>query len=160
EVPESRTIGGHSAGNHAPAGLDTRAQFSAKTGEARSDALVPLVPVVRSLPCIVGYADWGWGSGAALPSTWRRGGPLRQWGRYQFRSPSSAIALGSTTDRMMVASISRATATPKPICWNMTRSPWVKPVKTATMISAAPVMIRAVEAAPQRTAAVVPAPWS
>ena len=47
---------------------------------------------------------------------------------------------------MIVASISSATATPKPICWNMTRSPIAKPLKTATMISAAPVISRAVEA--------------
>jgi hypothetical protein len=58
------------------------------------------------------------------------------------------------------ASSSRATATPKPICWNMTRSPRAKPQKTATMMSAAPVMIRAVEATPQRTAAAVSATWS
>ena len=49
---------------------------------------------------------------------------------------------------MMVASMRRAVATPKPICWNMTSWPAAKPAKTATMISAAPVMIRAVEAAP------------
>ena len=62
--------------------------------------------------------------------------------------PSSFIALGSMTERIIVASISNATATPKPICWNMTRSPIAKPRNTATMISAAPVMIRAVEATP------------
>ena len=49
---------------------------------------------------------------------------------------------------MIVASISSATATPKPICWNITRSPRAKPANTATMISAAPVMMRAVEATP------------
>ena len=39
---------------------------------------------------------------------------------------SSAMAAGS--DRAdHVASISSATATPKPICWNMTRSPRAKP---------------------------------
>ena len=53
---------------------------------------------------------------------------------------------------MIVASISSATATPKPICWNMTRSPIAKPTKTATMISAAPVISRAVEATPHATA--------
>ena len=45
---------------------------------------------------------------------------------------------------MMVASISKAMATPKPICWNITSSPAAKPEKTATMIKAAPVMMRAV----------------
>ena len=56
---------------------------------------------------------------------------------------------------MIVASISSATATPKPICWNMIRSPRAKPENTATMISAAPVMIRAVEPTPNMTASVV-----
>ena len=56
---------------------------------------------------------------------------------------------------MIVASISSATATPKPICWNMTRSPRAKPLKTATMIRAAPVISRAVEATVWVTASVV-----
>ena len=73
-------------------------------------------------------------------------------GRYQFQRPRSFIALGSTIERMIVASISSATATPKPICWNMIRSPIAKPRNTATMINAAPVMIRAVEATPCTTA--------
>jgi hypothetical protein len=60
-----------------------------------------------------------------------------QWGRYQLRSPRKAIALGSTTERMRVASSRGAMAIPKPICWNMTRSPRAKPAKTATMINAA-----------------------
>ena len=71
-----------------------------------------------------------------------------QRGRYQFHSPSSFIMLGRTTDRMIVASARSATATPKPICWNMTRSPDAKPANTATMISAAPVMIPAVVLSP------------
>ena len=54
-----------------------------------------------------------------------------------------------------VASIRSATAIPKPICWNMTRSPIAKPPKTATMISAAPVMSRAVDETPWTTASVV-----
>ena len=58
---------------------------------------------------------------------------------------------GSSTDRISVASISRETATPKPICWNMTRSPAAKPPKTAMMMSAAPVMSRAVELTPKAT---------
>jgi hypothetical protein len=36
----------------------------------------------------------------------------------------------------------------EPICRNMTRSPRAKPLKTAMMISAAPVMIRPVEPTP------------
>jgi hypothetical protein len=68
--------------------------------------------------------------------------------------------LGSTTERMIVASIRSAAATPKPICWNMISSPEAKPAKTATMIKAAPVMIRAVEATPKMTASVVSPVWS
>ena len=37
---------------------------------------------------------------------------------------------------------------PNPICWNITRSPVAKPAKTATMISAAPVISRAVDVMP------------
>ena len=59
---------------------------------------------------------------------------------------------GRSTDRISVASISSEMATPKPICWNMTRSPRAKPTKTAMMISAAPVISRAVEATPYATA--------
>jgi hypothetical protein len=53
---------------------------------------------------------------------------------------------------MRVASISSETATPKPICWNMTRSPTAKPPNTAMMISAAPVISLAVEPIPCATA--------
>ena len=60
--------------------------------------------------------------------------------------------LGRTTERMTVASSSSAIATPKPICWNITSFPAAKPAKTTTMISAAPVMIRAVDATPPTTA--------
>src|SRR5512132_3232875 len=97
-----------------------------------------------------------WPPGAAC-STWSRGSQASQRGRYQFQSPSSFIALGSTTERMTVASIRRAAATPNPICWNMISSPLAK---TATMIKAAPVMIRAVEATPKVTASVVSPFWS
>jgi hypothetical protein len=55
---------------------------------------------------------------------------------------------GTSTARTIVASIRSATATPNPICWNMIRSPIAKPQKTAMMISAAPVMSRAVEPTP------------
>src|SRR5581483_3119125 len=76
----------------------------------------------------------------------RCGSHLSQCGRYQFHAPKSCIAAGSSTVRMIVASIRSATAMPNPICWNMTRSPLAKPVKTATMMSAAPVINRAVVA--------------
>ena len=78
-----------------------------------------------------------------------------QEGRYQFQSPRSVIAAGTSTERTTVASIRRATAIPKPICWNITRSPIAKPTKTATMMSAAPVMRRAVEPIPNAIASFV-----
>ena len=54
-----------------------------------------------------------------------------------------------------MASISSATAMPKPICWKAIVSPIAKPQKTAMMISAAPVMRRAVEPMPKEMAASV-----
>src|SRR5262245_54358562 len=94
------------------------------------------------------------------PSIWMRGSHPSQLGRYQFQRPSRLIALGSRIERTIVASIRSATATPNPICWNMISSPRAKPVKTAMMISAAPVMIRAVDATPKVTASVVSPTWS
>ncbi len=43
-------------------------------------------------------------------------------------------------------------ATPKPICWNETRSPAAKPAKTTMMMSAAPVISRAVDPTPNTMA--------
>ena len=63
-------------------------------------------------------------------------------GRYQFQPPSSTIAAGTSTERTIVASSMSAMAIPNPICWNITRSPWAKPTKTVTMISAAPGLLR------------------
>ena len=76
------------------------------------------------------------------------------------RSPSSFMLAGTRTQRTIVASTRRATATPKPICWNITRSPAAKPPKTAMMISAAPVISRAVEPTPKEMAAAVSPVWA
>src|SRR5262249_16178403 len=95
-----------------------------------------------------------------LASTCSRGSQASVRGRYQLQLPRRFIVLGRTAGRMMVASIRRAAATPKPICWNMISSPLAKPAKTATMISAAPVMILAVEATPKVIASVVSPVWS
>ena len=84
-----------------------------------------------------------------------RGSHSSQRGRYQFQSPSSFIADGTISVRTSVASSSTATARPKPICWNITRPPLAKPANTATMISAAPVMMPAVLPMPAATAAVL-----
>ena len=51
------------------------------------------------------------------------GQPASQRGRYQLRRPSRTSVLGRTTERISVASSSSATATPKPICWNMHELP-------------------------------------
>ena len=47
---------------------------------------------------------------------------------------------------------------PKPICWNSTWSPAAKPTNTAMMMSAAPVMSRAVEPTLCATASAVGTP--
>src|SRR3712207_80888 len=48
-----------------------------------------------------------------------RGSHSKRRGRYQFQRPSHPISPGSKTERISVASRSKATATPNPICWNM-----------------------------------------
>ena len=58
---------------------------------------------------------------------------------------------GTRTERTIVASIKTATASPKPTCWSITSRPAANPPKTATMIRAAPVMIRAVDWRPTAT---------
>src|SRR5215204_604495 len=95
----------------------------------------------------------------SAPSTWTSGSQVSQEGRYQLRSPRSFIVAGTRTERTMVASISSATAMPKPICWNAIVSPIAKPQKTAMMMSAAPVMRRAVEPMPKEIAAFVSPVW-
>jgi hypothetical protein len=61
--------------------------------------------------------------------------------------------LGRTAEQITVGSSRKATATPKPICWNITSCPGAKPPPPpTTLISAAPVTIRAVDATPCATA--------
>ena len=88
-------------------------------------------------------------------STSIRGSQWSQRGRYQLCSPSKLSVHGKTTERIMVASRRSATATPNPICWNMSSWPRANPENTTTMMSAAPVMILAVDATPPTTASVV-----
>ena len=94
-----------------------------------------------------------------LPTGWTLGSQVSQRGRYQLRSPSSPIAAGMMTKRTIVASTSNATATPNPICWKDTSWPVAKPAKTTMMISAAPVIRRAVEATPWTIPSVVLPVW-
>ena len=63
------------------------------------------------------------------------------------------------TKRTIVASTSNATATPNPICWKDTSWPVAKPAKTTMMISAAPVIRRAVDATPWTIPSVVLPVW-
>ena len=65
------------------------------------------------------------------------------------------MVAGTRTSRTMVASTKIAVARPSPIILMPGSSPRMKPQKTATMISAAEVMIRPVPAMPRTTALVV-----
>ena len=65
--------------------------------------------------------------------------------------PRSRITAGTRIIRTIVASSRIATASPNPICCRNTSRPVLNPRKTTTMISAAPVMIRAVDSTPCAT---------
>ena len=71
------------------------------------------------------------------------------------RSPSSAITAGSSTARMIVASMSTATARPTPICLKSCIDSVPKIANTATMMTAALVTTPAVVRMPCATASVV-----
>ncbi len=79
-----------------------------------------------------------------------RGSQPSQRGRYQFQRPSSFIVAGSSTPRMIVASISTATARPTPICLMSSVLRQAKIANTATITAAAAVTVLAVEAMPRR----------
>ena len=79
---------------------------------------------------------------------------------YQLRSPRSSIQAGMSTVRTRVASTRMATPRPNPICWNITSWPAAKPANTATMMSAAPVIRRAVDVMPYATASRASPRWS
>jgi 5'/3'-nucleotidase SurE len=74
------------------------------------------------------------------------------FGIHQFQSPSSSIVEGTSTSRTTVASTSTATARPSPMIFSATSGPKTKLPKTHTMIAAAAVMTRAVNANPSATA--------
>jgi len=67
------------------------------------------------------------------------------------RSPSSDIVAGTRTSRITVASRSTATASPTPIIFTTTSPDRVNDRKTLTMMAAAALMTRAVEASPRTT---------
>ena len=74
--------------------------------------------------------------------------PSQKHGRYQFQSPSSFIEAGSSTARMIVASISTAAARPTPACLISSDESVPKSEKTATITSAALVTTPAVTVIP------------
>ena len=66
-------------------------------------------------------------------SIWTRGSHCSGLGRYQFQSPRSFIVAGSSTPRMMVASIRMAEASPTPNSLKSTRLSVTKIPNTPTM---------------------------
>ena len=92
---------------------------------------------------------------AASPSPPIRGSHSSQLGRYQFQSPSSFIAAGSITPRMIVASIRTATARPSPSSLKSRKLSVTKTRKTPTITAAALVTVPAVVAMPCCTASSV-----
>ena len=56
------------------------------------------------------------GGVTAAPSTFTWGSQRNARGSHQLRVPNSFIEAGTTTERMSVASMKTATASPKPIC--------------------------------------------
>ncbi len=100
-----------------------------------------------------------WPSGCG-PSTRIWGSHSSHLGRYQFHFPRSSIAAGTRTERTIVASISTATPRPNPISCRNTSRPEANPPNTATMISAAPVMMPPVVRRPNDTAPRLSPVWS
>ncbi len=66
---------------------------------------------------------------------------------------------GTSTQRMIVASMRSATPTPNPTCCVSARSPLANPAKTTMMMSAAPVITRAVVATACATASSLLPVW-
>lgn len=81
------------------------------------------------------------------------------FGKYQLRSSSRAMTAGSSTPRMIVASISTAAARPTPICFMDCIDSVPKIANTATMITAALVTTPAVVTTPWAMASRVLRPW-
>src|SRR5256714_1181562 len=81
-------------------------------------------------------------------------------GSHQLRSPSSVIVAGSSTPRMIVASIRMATARPTPICLSSSELSVAKIPNTPTITTAALVTVPAVLLIALLTASAVLAPPS
>ena len=74
------------------------------------------------------------------------------FGSHQFQEPSTAIRLGTSSTRTIVASSSTASARPAPNSCRPATRPATNPENAATMIAAAAVMIRPVRCNPSTTA--------
>ena len=110
-----------------------------------------------------GTASYGRAPGASASgasSTPTFGSQSSHLGRYQFQSPRSFMLAGSSTDRMIVASMSTATPRPRPNSWPSTFRPRAKVPKTPTMMAAALVICPAVSLIPSDTDASFPSPRS
>ena len=94
--------------------------------------------------------------GGAVTRSRRATGP----GSHQLFSPSSAITLGSTTPRTIVASTSTPRLSPTPSSWSPATRPATRPARAPTMISAAALTTAPVRARPSRMAVGVSAPAS
>ncbi len=92
-------------------------------------------------------------AGTARPSTLSRGMiRFSQRGSHQFARPSSSMVAGTSTMRTSVASMSTATARPRPMSLMARSSATTKLPNTHTMMAAAAVITRAVDASPSTTA--------
>src|SRR5215211_4084937 len=108
-----------------------------------------------------GTAGRSGAGGSAPPSPGpTRGSHSSHFGRYQFQSPSSFIVAGSSTPRMIVASISTATASPTPSCLKISNESVAKIAKTEIITIAALVTTPAVVLIPCVTASSVDRPRS
>ena len=76
-------------------------------------------------------------------------------GAHQFHLPSRRIVAGTSSTRMMVASMATAIAMPTPMLLMVIVSARANAANTMTMISAAPVMTPAVRARPSATDSVL-----
>ncbi len=85
---------------------------------------------------------------------------VTQVGAHQQSSRSSAMRAGTSSMRMIVASMTRAAIMPKAMYFIITIDENPKAPQTTIMIAAAAVMIPPVVAVPKRIASFVDAPWA
>ena len=137
---------------HADRDADAHRHAAGRRPAARAAPRGPAgAPADAALPPADAQAACGVGSGSGSTRSSQRG-------IHQLRSPSSCITAGTSTIRTIVASIRIAAAMPMPISFRNTSGLSAKAPNTATMISAAAVITRAVRASPSVTACEVDRP--